>query len=448
VNPVWSPDGMRVAYQTVDAGDPIFVIDGDGSGPREIFRDTADKHNHYLAWGPDGKWIYFVHGTPARDEMDLWRIRESGGKPERLTQLNTQIRDPVPLGQETILFIAGERNGSGSAIWAFDIARRAARRIAFGVEQYTSLSASADGGRLAVTVANPAARLWSLPIGGPSTAVHSEATEADVTPYLPRITRATVPRVRGNAVYYLSSAGANERLSRFDAGNDAGNAVEVWGEGQSKLDGPPAISPDGRRIAIVTRQGTKRQLHLIAADGSESTVAAPTINVEGSADWSPDGKWIVTGGNDGNGPGLFKIPLAGGEPVRLTNSVGRNPVWSPDGSLIAFAGLNVFTLAPLLAVRPDGTFVKMPEIRTQRDGERMRFTPDGQSLIFMRAAEATPWQDFWLLDLKTMNTRRLTRLTDRATMRTFDVTPDGKQIVFDRLRENSAVILIDRQVRQ
>lgn len=123
-------------------------------------------------------------------------------------------------------------------------------------------------------------------------------------------------------------------------------------------------------------------------------------------------------------------------------------MWSPDGSMIAFAGPNVFTLAPLLAVRPDGTPVKIPEIRTQRDGERMRFTPDGRGLVFMRAEEATPWQDFWLLDLRTMNTRRLTRLTDRATMRTFDVTPDGKRIVFDRLRENSAVILIDRQSGQ
>jgi hypothetical protein len=28
-------------------------------------------------------------------------------------------------------------------------------------------------------------------------------------------------------------------------------------------------------------------------------------------------------------------------------------------------------------------------------------------------------------------------------MRTFDVTRDGKQIVFDRLRENSQVVMID-----
>jgi Tol biopolymer transport system component len=436
-----------MAYHTVDAGDPIFVVDRDGSTPRQIFRDTPDKHNHYLAWGADGEWIYFVHGTPARHEMDLWRISASGGTPERLTQLNTEIRDPVALSRGTILFIAEEHNGSGPRIWAFDAARRASRRIAFGVEQYTSLSATADGRRLAVTVANPTARLWSIPIGGPppavySDAVHSEATETDVTPFLRGTTRATAPRFRGSSVYYLSSTGAGDRVWRFDGGN----AVEVWGEGQDGVEVPPAISPDGRRIAVVTRQGAKRHLRLVAADGSESSVIAPKIDVEGSADWSPDGKWIVTGGNDGKGPGLFRIPVAGGgEPVRLTTTVGRNPVWSPDGSLIAFAGPNVFTLAPLLAVRPDGTPVKMPEIRTQRDGERMRFMPDGRGLIFMRAAEATPWQDFWLLDLRTMNTRRLTRLTDRATMRTFDITPDGKQIVFDRLRENSAVILIDRQ---
>jgi hypothetical protein len=29
-------------------------------------------------------------------------------------------------------------------------------------------------------------------------------------------------------------------------------------------------------------------------------------------------------------------------------------------------------------------------------------------------------------------------------MRTFDVTPDGKQIVFDRLRDNSDIVLIER----
>jgi hypothetical protein len=29
-------------------------------------------------------------------------------------------------------------------------------------------------------------------------------------------------------------------------------------------------------------------------------------------------------------------------------------------------------------------------------------------------------------------------------MRTFDITPDGQRIIFDRLRENADIVLIDR----
>ena len=54
-----------------------------------------------------------------------------------------------------------------------------------------------------------------------------------------------------------------------------------------------------------------------------------------------------------------------------------------------------------------------------------------------------PSQDFWLLDLAAKKSRPLTHLSNGGAMRTFDVTPDGKQIVFDRLRDNSDIVLID-----
>jgi hypothetical protein len=111
--------------------------------------------------------------------------------------------------------------------------------------------------------------------------------------------------------------------------------------------------------------------------------------------------------------------------------------------MIAYSGPNVFTLEPLLLIRSDGTPINSPEIRTNRDGERLRFMPEGRGLVYMQAGEATPWQDFWLLNLTTMKSRRLSQLKDGATMHTFDITPDGKHIVFDRERENSAVVLID-----
>jgi hypothetical protein len=109
--------------------------------------------------------------------------------------------------------------------------------------------------------------------------------------------------------------------------------------------------------------------------------------------------------------------------------------------VIVYMGPNVGAYCPLLAIRADGTPVPMPDIRVERDGERVRFAPDG-ALIYM-LGEGVGRADFWRLDLRTGVRRQLTKFRDVTPMRTFDVTPDGAAIVFDRLRDNSDVVLIE-----
>jgi hypothetical protein len=64
-------------------------------------------------------------------------------------------------------------------------------------------------------------------------------------------------------------------------------------------------------------------------------------------------------------------------------------------------------------------------------------------LAIVYAQGPFPAQDFWLLDLATKKSRQLTRFNNSAATLSFDVTLDGKQIVFDRLRQNSDIALID-----
>jgi Tol biopolymer transport system component len=431
VNLAWSPDGERVVYHTFGNGDPIFVADRDGANARRIYGNQPGVHNHFPTWSPDGRWIYFVHGTPATKEMDLWRIDPAGRNPERLTQRNTDIAYPTPAGNRTVFYVARDGDGSGPWLWAFDLKRKDSRRASFGLEEYTSVDASADGRKLVATISNPVAGLWSVPI------LNRLTEEHDVKPFTVPTVRALAPRFGGASLFYLSSLGTGDGLWRLRDGQ----VTEIWKGADGALLETPAVSRDGDRVAIVLRRNGKRRLHVLSADGAELQPIAEGIEVQGTSCWSPDGKWIVTGGSDANGSGLFKIPLEGGAAVRVVAGPALNPVWSPDGSLIVYAGTNVRTFAPLLAVHPDGTSVELPQISVRRLGERVRFLPDGKSLIYMQGLLAS--QDFWLLDLASMKSRPLTRLQNRATMRTFDITSDGKQIVFDRLRENSHVVMID-----
>jgi Tol biopolymer transport system component len=71
--------------------------------------------------------------------------------------------------------------------------------------------------------------------------------------------------------------------------------------------------------------------------------------------------------------------------------------------------------------------------------QHFRFLPDGKSLLYVPSGT----EDFWLLDLQSKKTRLIARLTVRGEKRAFDISPDGKQIVFDRVSETSDIVLID-----
>jgi len=56
-------------------------------------------------------------------------------------------------------------------------------------------------------------------------------------------------------------------------------------------------------------------------------------------------------------------------------------------------------------------------------------------------------KNFRMLDLVSGKVRQLTDLKAGFTVKNFDISPDGKRILFDRSRENSDIVLIDLPAR-
>lgn len=441
LDPIWSPDGRNVVYHTNVLGDPIFIADRNGNNPRQIFVAPPGVHGHYLTWSPDGRFIYFVRGTLQNEEMDIWRIpvsqSEVAAAPERITSHNARVAYPAWLDARTLIYSATAENGSGQWLYALDVEHRIPHRVSSGIaEQYLSVGVSqARPRRVVATIATPTASLWTVPI---SDRVQMEAAATRVpTPN----TRALGPRFApGDLAFmaFLSSKGGADGLWKLENGAP----LELWRGDDGGVVAPPAISPDGRHICFSYRTRGTAGLYVMNANGTNvRTLAADSFDVRGAASWSPDGKWVAVAANRGEGTRLFKIPVDGGAPVRLLDTLSFNPAWSPDGRFIMYSEQQSAGQFEVKAITPDRAPVPIVELQIVGFSTSVpyRFLPDGKGLIVLEGVRGAS-QNFFRVELATGHRRQLTDLTPGPVIYNFDVSPDGMQIVFDRLRNNTDIV--------
>jgi Tol biopolymer transport system component len=285
--------------------------------------------------------------------------------------------------------------------------------------------------RLVATVSNPRGTLWTVPI------LDHVAKEADAKRMELPAVRAVAPRYGPNYLLYLSSKGGGDGLWKFQDGA----STELWKPTDEILAAPAAVSPDGSQICFTVRKGERQHLYLMTAEGTRIRPLAESLDVRDAVSWSPDGKSIVASVDEGLGGRIYRIPLDGGKPERLVDEISYNPVWSPDGRLILYYFAPQGALFPLRAITPDKRPFKLQGIASRGEGGRFRFLPDGKSFVVLLGPYRN--QNFYLVNVDTGARRQLTDFPPGFFLRDFDVSPDGKQIVFDRTQENSDVVLID-----
>ncbi|MEO7676917.1 MAG: hypothetical protein ABIV39_09170, partial [Verrucomicrobiota bacterium] len=86
----------------------------------------------------------------------------------------------------------------------------------------------------------------------------------------------------------------------------------------------PAVSPDGRRVAMILSKSGNAELYVINIDGSGLKQLTTSRESKSSPCWAPNGREICYVSMSGRA-GLYKINAAGGAPRRLaTAGVGGN----------------------------------------------------------------------------------------------------------------------------
>lgn len=436
----WSPDGGRVAYVEPRPGDPLFVAEKSGQHPRQLLAGRPGEHCHYPVWSPDGKYVYFTRGY-RRTYADIWRVPAEGGEPERLTRHNSTVSHSVPLSDRTLLYIAGAEDGAGTWLYAMDLKTRVTRRANLGVEAFLSIAASDSPTgartRLVATVANPGSTLWSVPLLDPV------AAERDASRVPLPALRAVSPRFGPDYLLFQSSKGGADGLWKLQRGV----ATELWRPDNATITGSAAVSPDGSRISLTlrARNSDRSTLYVMAADGTGLRPVAESLDVVDGPAWSPDGAALIVSANQGLGGRLFRVGVSDSSIQKLTEDHAYNPASSPDGEVIVYELAQQTAILPLRAISPRGQPVTLPKLAVRGEGTRCRFLPGGKSFVVLLGPFRK--QNFYLVDIPTGRRRQLTNLDPGSTIRNFDISPDGRQIVFDRTRENSDVVLIDLQAR-
>jgi Tol biopolymer transport system component len=431
----WSADGERIVYHTAEPGDPTFLADARRPADRQpIFTAPSGLHAHFPSWSPDGRFIYFVEGA-VPDQFDVWRVPAGGGQAERITSHRGRVSYPVLLDRRTLVYLAADADGSGPWLYGMDVERRVPHRLGVGIDRYTSLSATPGGGRLVATVASARRSLWRVPLGD-APAGDAAATRLNVS-----TTTTFAPRFGPGFLVHVAESGGDQSIWR----TAGGAATQIWSVPGAVVVGAPAVSPDGTEVAFSVRQRGKTSLHAMRADGTNVRLVTDVLDVHGSPAWSRDGRSITVGALAGGVPRLYRVPLDGTAPVALLREYSTDPAWSPDGRLVVYSGPDVGTSFPVRALASDASPHPLPPLVLTRGGRHVAFMPGGKSLIVLRGE--IQHKNLWLVDLEGGGERQLTNFTANFDIRDFDISPDGREIVVERVQEQSDVVLIERSSR-
>jgi Tol biopolymer transport system component/serine/threonine protein kinase len=342
-SPRWSPDSRRIAFQS---GGTIYVVPGKGGEPRPLITPAHSPGVASPAWSPDGQDIAYV------EDRAIYARRIADGESRRLVQRGIP---PHSLAWSSdgrwIAFVRG--NGA----------------FVYGGKPWGS---PMNLGNLAPS------SIWVVPARGGEPVEVTDDRALNTSPvWLPG----------GRALLFVSNREGERDVYRVEL-DEKGRPVAdprrvTTGLGAQTI----SLARDGRRLAYVVYQHTSNIWSVpIPARGTVpaaevSPVTSGNQAIEGLA-LSPDGNWLAFDSDRSGNQDIYKVPIAGGDPIQLTNYPGDDFMssWSPNGREIAYYTIHDGNRElRLMSADGGGARAVVPLPSDQR---APGWSPDGTRLVF------------------------------------------------------------------
>src|SRR6202008_4602730 len=185
----------------------------------------------------------------------------------------------------------------------------------------------------------------------------------------------------------------------------------------------------------------QKLLYVMQSDGTNARIVNDSLDLQGTPACAPAGQSILSAAEEHGVPHLFRIPVDGRAPAPFVHENSTDPAWAPDGRFVVYSGPDIGTTFSVKAVTRDSTAHPLPPLTLTPGARHLAFLPGGRALVLLRGE--IQHKNLWLIDLQSGAERQLTNLSPDFDVRDFDISPDGREVVLERLQERSDIVLLD-----
>ncbi|HEY0172396.1 MAG TPA: protein kinase [Pyrinomonadaceae bacterium] len=436
-------DGGRLAYFVADPSrgrETMYVAAEDGAGERAVA--ARDYPEHFTAsaapaFSPDGERLAFVVETSDANGFFLKALEVGLGGGERELSPGKRWSD---VGQmrwladgSGLLLSAMDETVSMRQLWRLGYPGGDAVRLTNDLTDYGDLSLSDDARALAAVQSQTLTTIFLAQAG-------DYERRAQITSGAGRyVDLSWTPDGR---VLFASDASGNADI--WEMGSDGSGQVQLTaGAGRNYA---PVSSPDGRYVLFHSNRSGAWQIWRMDRDGSNPVRLTAG---EENSNWpqvTRDGRWVVyEHAGQGAQTNLWRVPIEGGEPGRLTRDLSMRPSVSPDGRHVAYWHKEERPGAPwgIALINVEGGEPTRVFDVPQNEANGMssiHWTPDARAFVYtdLRDGVANLRQQ----PLEAGEPRQITNYA-REIFYSFDLSREGRLLLANGTTTSDVVILRD-----